>query len=200
METLDLDRQTTVTRLLADLRAGDRAAFDRLFSLVYDELHRLARGEHHRWRDDATLNPTALVHEAYLKLVDGDRVDWRSRGHFGAAAAKAMRHILIDHARRRRAAKRGGDRVVVSVDDLGDREILGEAWTAETADALVALDEVLQRLEQVSERQARIVEMKFFGGFSSEEIAAALDVSLTTVKRGWALAQAWLYREMAADS
>lgn len=194
---MSVDLQTTVTRLLEDLRAGDRAALDRLFPIVYDQLRDLARSQRRGWHGDETLNTTALVHEAYLKLVNQERVEWKNRGHFGAVAAKAMRHILIDHARRRHAAKRGGNFVDVSLDVVGDRRGEGERWTAESADALLALDEALVRLEQANKRQAQIVEMKFFAGLSNDEIAEALDLSLATVKRGWALAQAWLYRQIA---
>ena len=192
---VSIDRQATVTRLLGDLRAGNRAAFDRLFPLVYGELLDLARAQRHLWHGDHTLNATALVHEAYLKLVDRERVDWRSRGHFGAVAAKAMRHILIDHARRQKAQKRGGDYIMVSLD--ASEQVEQSAWTGERVTDLLALNEALERLERVSERQARIVEMRFFGGLANEEIAEAIDISLATVKRGWALAQAWLYREIA---
>jgi RNA polymerase sigma factor (TIGR02999 family) len=187
----------TVTRLLAEVRAGKRESFDRLFPLVYDELRRIARRERGGWRGGETLNTTALVHEAYLKLVDQTAPDWRSHGHFGAVASMAMRHILIDHARRAQSAKRGGDQVPTSIDDAGPLPAPG-VWGEQDAERLIALDRALEKLAEVNERQARIVEMRFFGGMTIEDVAGALDVSTATVKRAWSTAQAWLYREMEA--
>ena len=185
----------TVTRLLAEVRQGRRGSFDELFPVVYEELRRLAHRERGGWRGGETLNTTALVNEAYLKLVDQTAPDWKSRGHFGAVASMAMRHILIDYARRGRAAKRGGGQAPASLQSTGVVE--PGLWSAQDADRLIALDRALEKLTKVNERQARIVEMRFFGGLSIDEIAEALDVSPATVKRGWATAQAWLYREMA---
>jgi RNA polymerase sigma factor (TIGR02999 family) len=193
-------RRETVTRLLAEVREGRSGSFDRLFPVVYNELHGLARRARGGWRGGETLNTTALVHEAYLKLVDQTKPDWRSRGHFGAVAAKAMRHILIDYARRRSAAKRGGDRPAASLDEALGVASLSSEWSADDAARLIALDEALERLERESERGARIVELKLFGGLTNEETAEALGISLATVKRGWSLARARLYRELVPTS
>ena len=192
-----MDRQQTVTGLLYRVRSGDRDAFDRLFPMVYDEMRVLARRQRWGWVGDQTLGTTALVHEAYLRLVDQSSADWRSRGHFGAVASRAMRHILIDYARRRRAAKRGGPQANLSLD--GVTEPAG-TWTPEQAESLIALHEALAALERENERLARIVEMKFFGGLTVDEIGAALDLSPATVKRGWTMAQTWLYRAMGGGT
>lgn len=186
-----------MTRLLLRVREGDGEALDRLFPIVYEELRALARSQRRRWSGgDDTLNTTALVHEAYLRLVDRAHPDWTSRTHFGAVAAKAMRHILIDQARRRVAAKRGGGRVRVELTGVADGLGGPAGESAPEAEVLLALDEALQRLERISERQSRIVELKFFGGMTNEEVAEVLGLSLATVKRGWSVAQAWLYREI----
>lgn len=188
-----MTRKDTVTRLLGEIRRGDRESLDRLFPLVYDELRALARGQRRGGRGGETMNTHALVHEAYLRLVDQGRADWKSRGHFKAVAATAMRQILIDHARWKTAAKRGGHRPDVplaAVEDLVSTE--GRA----SEEVLIGLDEALVRLEARSSRQARIVELKFFGGLTIPEIAEALEISPATVKRGWATARAWLYREL----
>jgi RNA polymerase sigma factor (TIGR02999 family) len=190
--------QTTVTRLLGEVQRGNRAVLGELFALVYEELHARAHQQRARWHGDYTLNTTALVHEAYLKLVDQSQAQWEGRSHFLGVAAKAMRHILIDYARRRRAEKRGGDVQKLSLDEMkvGTDDLV---LTQERAEALVVLDEALKRLEQESEREARVVECRFFGGMTVEETAAALGVSARTVKRDWAMAQAWLHREMQKD-
>lgn len=178
-----------VTRLLARLRAGDGSpdgrVVDRLFELVYEELKTLARARLRSERPDHTLDATALVHEAYLKLVDQTRVDWRNRAHFFAIAAQAMRRLLIDHARARSTAKRGGDRVLVTFDE-------GDAPRTSGSDELLELDEALTRLEVLDARQARVVEYRFFVGLKDREIAEVLDVSVPTVRRDWRLARAWL--------
>lgn len=190
------DRQT-VTRLLGEIRQGESGSFDRLFPIVYEQLRNLARMQRRSLPGaPATMDTTALVHEAYLKLVDQSQVDWKSRGHFGAVAAVAMRHILIDYARKRTAKKRGGERPKVSLDDIVGGVSEPGSWSLEEAESMVALDRALQRLEEGSPRQARIVELKFFGGLTIDETAEALDVSPATVKRGWRMARAWLYREM----
>lgn len=183
-----------ITRLLQAVRRGERQALDDLFPLVYEELRALARGQRSRWHGDLTMNATALVHEAYLKLVDQDAIASESRGHFFAVAAKAMRHILCNYARDRQRLKRGGGAEHVAMADglEAPRVDLSEA----SADELAALDSALQRLEQSDERQSRIVECRFFGGMSIDETAAALGLSPATVKRDWALARAWLYREV----
>lgn len=188
--------QNEVTRLLADVQGGDPAALDDLFQLVYGELREAAHAQRRSWEGDETLNTTALVHEAYLRLVDQSDPDWRNRAHFLAAASRAMRHILIDYARRRRAKKRGGPRPRLSLHEI-EAALEGSADSTEAQDeALVALDAALERLERESERQSRIVECRFFGGMTIPETAEALGVSPATVKRGWAAAQAWLYRDL----
>lgn len=186
-----------VTDLLREMRAGDEDALDRLLPLVYHQLRALAREQRRRWTGDETLDTTALVHEAYLRLVGRPTPEWESRAHFMCVAARAMRQILIDYARRQHRAKRGGALARVPLDAIDAAlEARGEP-AATGAHALVALDEALRRLEQRDPRQGRIVECRFFGGMSIEETAAALDVSPATVKRGWSMAQAWLHREVA---
>jgi len=178
-----------ITGLLAAWRAGDAEAFDRLFPLVYDELRRVAHRQLGRERPDHTLGTTALVHEAYLKLVDQTRAQLTDRAHFFAVAARAMRRILVDYARRHRAAKRGGAQAPVSLDDtmlLADQR----------ADTLVALDEALTRLAEVEERLSRVVECRFFGGLTEEETAETLAVTARTVRRDWVKAKGWLYQAM----
>jgi len=188
------ERQHTVTRLLGEVRDRRPGSFDRLFPLVYDELQEIARRQL-RGRPNGTLDTHALVHEAYLRLVDQSRPDWRTRGHFSAVASTAMRHILIDWARRRQAAKRGGGAGAVTLDRL---EALMPTGDAPAEARLVALNDALSRLEAVSPREARIVELRFFGAMTIDEVAEAMDLSPATVKRGWSLARAWLYREMSA--
>jgi RNA polymerase sigma factor (TIGR02999 family) len=184
-----------VTRLLGDLRAGRREALNELFPLVYQELRELAHRQRSAWQGNDTLNTTALVHEAYLKLVDQRRASWDTEAHFLAAAAKAIRHILINYARDRRAQKRGGGWQVVSLSEQrpgGGSESADPAWE----DRIVALDEALQRLAGLSERQCRIVECRFFGGMTVEQTAQALGLSTATVTRGWGMARAWLRRDL----
>ncbi|HEX9563567.1 MAG TPA: ECF-type sigma factor [Gemmatimonadaceae bacterium] len=184
-------RRESVARLLSDLREGRREALEELFPLVYAELRELAHRQRRAWRGDETLNTTALVHEAYLKLVDQRRSNWDTEAHFLAAASRAIRHILTNYARDRRAQKRGGGWQRIS---LGEQEIAagletsGSTWEYRVA----ALDEALQRLAVLSDRQARIVECRFFGGMTVEQTALALDLSTATVTRGWTMAQAWL--------
>jgi RNA polymerase sigma factor (TIGR02999 family) len=179
-----------VTQALQALSAGDRAALDRLLPRVYAELHRIAERALRRERPEHTLNPTGLVHEAYLRLVELDRVNWQGRAHFFAACAGEMRRILIDHARARGAAKRGGGANPVPIDDV----VL--AATDRPAE-LLALDEALGELERLSPRQARVVECRFFAGMSVEETAEALGLSPASVKRDWTVARAWLNRALA---
>jgi RNA polymerase sigma-70 factor, ECF subfamily len=162
-----------------------------MFVLVYNELHQLAARKLRNEREGHTLSTTALVHEAWLELNKLNRIQWQNRAHFLAVAAQAMRRILIDYAVARRRDKRGGGREVVSLDD-GDALAIAH----ERADELVALEEALARLQTINERQARIVECRFFGGMSIEETGEALDVSPATVKREWAIARAWLNREL----
>ncbi len=180
-----------VTQLLQQLTRGDRDAVDQLFPLVYGELRGIA---HQRLRNEPaghTLNTGALVHEAYIKLVDQERADWQNRAHFFAVAARAMRRVLLDYAIARGAQKRGGGRGQVPLDDA---MLVAE----ERSDELLALDEALQQLEHFDERQVRVVECRFFGGMSIEETAEALGISPATVKRDWTAARAWLNRELSA--
>lgn len=185
------DPQGEVTRLLEAWSSGDRSALKRLIPLVYEELRRIAHRELSREAPGHTLSTTALVHEAYLKLVQLDRIDWKNRAHLFAIAARSMRRILVDYAVRRKAGKRGGGRVPLPLDEAA-------AVTEEDLDSLLALDEALRRLEAREERYGRVVECRFFGGMSVEETAEALGVSPATVKRDWTTARAWLNRELAA--
>ncbi|MDX1647648.1 MAG: ECF-type sigma factor [Longimicrobiales bacterium] len=177
------------TELLLALRDGDRAAHDRLVRNLYDELHAIAHRQLSRRRGGSTLRTTGLLHEAYLKLVDQDRVDVDDRGHYLALAARAMRHILIDHARRRRTRKRGGDMRRVTWDDA-------LVSTDRRLDDLIDLHDALQRLERFDERLSRVVECRVFGGLTVDETAAALQVAPRTVDRAWRKARAWLSREI----
>jgi RNA polymerase sigma factor (TIGR02999 family) len=186
----------TVHHLLNELRSGDRRAFDRLFPLVYEELRRVAGHQRRRWDGDDSLNTTALVHEAYLRLAGASSMAWENQPHFLAVASRAMRQILIDNAKRRRAAKRGGGLRRIPFEEI-EAALEGGDVADAGADALVALDEALRRLEEHDVRQGRIVECRFFGGMAIEETATALGISAATVKRGWAMAQAWLYRELS---
>jgi RNA polymerase sigma factor (TIGR02999 family) len=186
-----IQQPSEVTRLLRAWREGDDRAQEKLFTLVYAELRRLARGQLQHERKDHTLQPTALAHEAYLRLVDQDGSSWENRAQFIALAATAMRRILINYAKRRHAEKRGGRR---------RRVTLFEAASAfeERAEDLLALDESLRRLALFDPEKARIVELRFFGGLSVEETAELVGVSPRTVERGWRLAKAWLRKEMGA--
>jgi RNA polymerase sigma factor (TIGR02999 family) len=178
-----------VTHLLAAWRQGDREAQAHLLPLVYDELRRLAHRYLQRERPDHTLQATALVHEAYLRLIDQRQAQWQNRAHFFGLAAQMMRRILIDHARQQHAAKRGGAEQKLSLDEA--------VWvSAERATDLVALDDALTRLAVLDPQQSRIVELRFFGGLTIEETAEVLGVSPATVKRDWSMAKAWLYREL----
>jgi RNA polymerase sigma factor (TIGR02999 family) len=186
----------SVSRVLQELKAGNRGAFDELLPLVYDELHLIAERQRRRWEGDETLNTTALVNEAYLKLVDQSAPDWQSRAHFLAVASTAMRQILMDYAKRKRAAKRGGRRPHIALHEIEAALHEAEDPSGVRDEVLVALDDALRRLDQRDQRQTRIVECRFFGGMSIEDTAGALGVSPATVKRGWAMAQAWLYRDL----
>jgi len=180
-----MDSDPDITGLLLAWRAGDRHAVDRLFPLVYDELRRIAHRQLGRERPDHTLGTTALVHEAYLKLVDQSRAQLTDRAHFFAVAARAMRRILVDYARRHRALKRGGAPARVSLDDA-------TLVADQRADTLVALDDALTRLTDVDERLSGVVECRFFGGLTEEETAEALGVTARTVRRDWVKAKGWL--------
>jgi RNA polymerase sigma factor (TIGR02999 family) len=177
------------------MRRGDSAALTALFSLVYDELRGVARKQRRAWHGDLTLGTTALVHEAYLKLAEQDRVLAESRAHFMGVAAKTMRHILCNYSQHRRRQKRGGDVVHVPLDEDADIFNL-PGLSDEQTDLLESLDEALRKLELEDKRLSDVVECRFFGGLSIEDTATALDTSPATVKRQWALARAWLYREM----
>ena len=178
-----------LTGLLLAWRDGEAGAFDRLVPLVYDELRRQARLQLRRERAGHTLQPTALVHEAFLRLVEQSRAQWQNREQFFAVAGRAMRRVLVDHARARAAVKRGDGRTLVALDEAP------EPAAAAGVDVLV-LDQVLDRLAAIDPRQARVVELRYFGGFTAAETATALDVSLATVNRDWAMARAWLFREI----
>jgi RNA polymerase sigma-70 factor (ECF subfamily) len=179
-----------VTQLLLDWSDGDQAAFDALMPLVYDELRQMAHRYMSRERPGHTLQTTALVSEAYLRLVDQKRVHWQNRAHFFAVAAQAMRRILIDYARKQRYAKRGGGAPKISLEEAA-------VMSQERAADLVALDQALITLASLDPRQSRVVELRFFGGLTIEETAEVLRLSVDMVKREWATAKAWLSREMS---
>ncbi len=180
------------TQLLANVRSGDRQATDQLLSMVYGELRALAGQLLRHERPDHTLEATALVHEAYLKLVGQTGVEWQDRAHFFAIAAQAIRRILVDHARGHRRDKRGGGRAKLSLDE-------GLVASYEQAADLVALDDALAQLGERNPQQARIVEIRFFAGLTIEETAAVLGVSTSTVERDWRYARAWLYRALTTN-
>ena len=184
---------TSVTELLGRARSGDAAALADVFPLIYAELRRLAGQQLRREPDGHTLSPTALVHEAYMRLADYSHVEWTGRAHFMAAASTAMRRILVDHARGHRSAKRGGALQRVSLDDV-------ELGAEDRAELLVALDEALDRLKALDGRQAQVVECRFFGGMTEEETAEALGIGLRTAKRDWAKAKSWLHRELYPEA
>jgi RNA polymerase sigma-70 factor (ECF subfamily) len=188
---VEIDRQR-LTDSLSESARGDAGAAAELMPQVYDRLKSLARHYMAGERSGHTLQPTALIHEAYLRLVDIDRVDWQGKTHFFAVAATQMRRVLVDHARGIAASKRGGDRLRVT---LGDDAALLEQDPVQ----LIALDEALGRLAEESERQASVVEMRLFAGMEVKEVAAALGVSERTVKSDWRFARAWLLRELGSD-
>ena len=183
--------QHEVTQILHDWSGGDRNAPERLMPLVYDELRRLARTFLSREREGHTLQPTALVNEAYLRLVDQTRVNWQNRAHFYGIASSMMRRVLIDHARAHAAEKRGGAAIHLSIEAV-------QVPLEQRAASFVALDEALKKLEEMDERKCQVVEMRFFGGLSDEEIAGVLGVTTRTVLRDWKKARLWLYRELSA--
>ena len=182
-----------VTRILQAWGKGDQQALDQLMPLVYGELRRIARQRLRRERPDHTLQPTALVHEAYLRLVDQRGATWQNRAQFFGVAAQLMRRILVDHARRHQAAKRGGSALKVTWDDA-------VIPAKERAEELVAVDEALSRLAEMDPRQGRVVELRLFSGLTVEETAEVLDISPATVKREWTAARAWLSREIRQGS
>jgi RNA polymerase sigma factor (TIGR02999 family) len=178
-----------VTALLLEVANGNQAAQEKLIPLVYDQLKKLARRYMRRERADHTLQTTALVHEAYLKLVGQHSPHWQGRDQFYGIAAQLMRRILIDHARRHLREKRGGSQMILPLEE-------GLAFTPEHSEDLLKLDEALDRLSKLDPRQSRIVELRFFGGLSVEETSRFLNVSPITVKRDWAVAKVWLYGEL----
>jgi RNA polymerase sigma factor (TIGR02999 family) len=179
-----------VTQLLARWKGGEREALDRLIPLVYEELRLIAGRFLRRERQGSTLQPTALVHEAFLKLVDQTRTDWQSRAHFFGVAATIIRNILVDHARARQTAKRGGPRPAISLDEA-------VALPQQRDLELIAVDDALLSLSRFDPQQARIVELRFFAGLSIEETAEVLAISPSTVKREWALAKAWIFHTLS---
>ncbi len=185
-----------LTGLLIEWSQGDKAALDRLTPLVYDEIRRIAHRYVQREREGHTLQTTALINEAYLRLAASQNVDWQNRSHFFAVTAQVMRHILIDHARRRRYVKHGGEAQRVAFDTA-----MNEASTMSTARAgeLLALNEALDELARLDPRKSRVVELRYFGGLSLEETAEVLAVSLMTVRRDWRAAKAWLYKKVMSD-
>jgi RNA polymerase sigma-70 factor, ECF subfamily len=198
VQPTERDEPGEITRLLQQVSqgGGGRDAFDRLIPLVYGELVALARHRLRRERQGHTLDTAALVHEAYLKLVDQTRAEWRSRHHFFAVASEAMRRILIDYAKQRRAEKRGGGHGHLPLDEAGDVPSGGGLLAEQQAEELIALDEALTRLAEFNPRGAQIVQYRFFGGLSHEEIADVLGASERTVRRSWTVAKAWLRREL----
>lgn len=204
MEVMEQDN--SVTRMLAQWRRGDEQALANATSLMYEELRRLAQRHLYRERNDHTIQCTALVHEAFVRLVDQKSCDWQSRSHFFALASRVMRRVLVDYARARAAAKRGGAVQVLSIEECaeagssdGDVAVTMDAELSSgvSHDDITAIDEALQRLESIDPRQARIVDMRYFGGLTVSQTAEALGISDATVKREWTLARAWLRRELA---
>jgi len=182
----------SVTELLVKARSGDSSALANVFPLIYGELHRLAEVQLRREPDGHTLSPTALVHEAYMRLIDYSRMEWNGRSHFMSVAATAMRRILVDYARGARSQKRGGGLQRVSLDSV-------ELGTEERAELLIVVDDALVRLKEVNARLAQVVECRFFGGMTEEETAEALKVSTRTVQREWDLAKSFLLTEMSGE-
>jgi RNA polymerase sigma factor (TIGR02999 family) len=182
-----------ITELLVGYGRGDKEALDQLMPIVYDELRRQAARYLRREQPGHTLQTTALIHEAYVRLVDQRNVQWQNRAHFFGIAAQLMRRILVDHARTKKRVKRGGSDVRVSLDDAT------VAVKGQDLD-VVALDEALDRLAQIDEQQSRVVELRFFSGLTVEETAEVMHISKATVKRDWSMAKAWLHRELSGDT
>jgi RNA polymerase sigma factor (TIGR02999 family) len=181
----------SITQLLAEWRDGNQSALDELYPLVYDELHRLARRYMSRERKGHTLQTTALINEAYVRLA-GQKVNWANRSHFFAISAQIMRRILIDHARRHAYAKRGGGAQQVSLDEAA-------TVTPDQSGELLRLDEALKSLAEMDPRRSQVVELRYFGGLNNEEIAGVLNVSENTVTRDWNMARAWLYQQLTGS-
>jgi len=187
---MDAPSQKQITQMLVDWGNGDQAALEKLTPLVYNELHRLARRYMGRERPGHTLQTSALVNEAYIRLIDWKNIQWQNRAHFFAVSAQLMRRILVDFARSRNYAKRGGAARNVSLDEA-------MVVSREKGTDLVALDDALDSLARLNERQSRVVELRFFGGLELDEIAEVMKVSVGTVRRDWSLARAWLHRELS---
>ena len=187
---MDPSGTAEITRLLRAWRGGDEAAFERLVPLVYGELRKIAHGYMRAERDEATLQATALVNEAYLRLMDAGTVDWEDRAHFFAVSAQMMRRILVDAARSRLRAKRGGQAAKVNLDEVAD-------LSAGRSDDVVAVDDALTALARLDPRKAKVIELRFFGGLSVEETALVLRISPQSVMRDWRLARSWLLRELS---
>jgi len=181
--------KSEITRLLLNIHDGSKDAYDRLFPLVYDELKRMANQQLYHERDDITLSGTALVHEVYLKLIDQTQIEWNDRKHFYAIATRCMRQILVDHARKKSAVKRGGDQQKVTYID----ELMKVRYQAEQ---LIDLDEALRRLALLNERLSEVVEFRYFAGLTIEDTADIMGISPSTVKRDWSKARGWLYKEL----
>ena len=186
-----------LTGMLIEWRQGDRAALDRLTPIVYDEIRRIAHRYVQREREGHTLQTTALINEAYLRLAGSETVDWQNRSHFFAVTAQVMRHILIDHARRRRYVKHGGEAQHIPFDlAVAEAVQMSQPRAAE----LVALDEALEELAKLDPRKSQVVELRYFGGLSLEETAEVLEISAMTVRRDWRAAKAWLYKAVNGES
>lgn len=183
------DTTGDLTRMLKAAGSGERRDLDALLAAIYDDVRRLAMSHLRAERNDHTLQPTALVHEAYLKLIEQRSTDWKDRAHFFSVASRIIRRILVDHAREKQAAKRGGKARRISLEGIDIPESARDV-------NLVALDEALQELAQLSERQARIVELRFFGGLTIREIAEALSIGKRSVDRDWQVARAWLFHRL----
>ena len=193
-------QQQAITGVLGEVRDGVPGALDRLISLVYADLARIAHRQLGLENPGHTLSTSALVHEAYLRLVDQTRAQWADRSQFFAVAAHVMRRVLVDHARRHRATRRGGAQTrMISLEAL-DSADAGTLATSERADVLVAMDDAVERLALLDPRQARVVECRFFGGFTEEETAEALGITARTVARDWVKARGWLYQELSDDA
>jgi RNA polymerase sigma factor (TIGR02999 family) len=188
-----MSEQPDITQLLIEWNGGNQAALEKLMPLVYGELHRIARRHLRRESNTRTLQTTALVHEAYLKLIDQTRINWQNRAQFFGIAAQIMRRILIDDARKRLRGKRGGKAIKLSLDDVTIDV------SDERAAELVALDEALQKLAEQEPNKAKLVELRYFGGLSIEETAEVLGVGTATVTRQWRIVKAWLYKEIAGE-
>jgi len=181
-----------ITQLLAEWSNGNQTALNKLYPLVYDELHKMANRYMKRERKDHTLQTTALINEAYVRMVDQKNVHWENRAHFFAISAQIMRRILIDHARRHHYAKRGGGALKVSLDETA-------IVAGDPASDMLLLDEALNRLAEIDPRRGQVVELRYFGGLNNEEIAGVLKISKNTVTRDWNMARAWLYQELSGS-